>query len=130
MQTIEIDFDVFKELTLRRSSEEVTYNDVLRETLELPPKNSKKLAKASTGKPWVPKGVTFPHGTELRAKYKGQIYYATVEDGALVYDGKRFSAPSPAATAVTNTNVDGWWFWEYRAPNQNEWVKIAHLRGA
>jgi negative regulator of replication initiation len=37
MQTIQIDFDVYKALTVRRSSEDVTYNDVLREMLGLEP---------------------------------------------------------------------------------------------
>lgn len=35
MQTIQIDFDVYKALTLRRASEDVTCNDVLRELLGL-----------------------------------------------------------------------------------------------
>ena len=35
--TIEIDFDVFKELTNRRKTENVSYNDVLRELLNLNP---------------------------------------------------------------------------------------------
>ena len=35
MTTIEIDFDVFKELTIRRTTESVTYNDVLLELLGL-----------------------------------------------------------------------------------------------
>jgi hypothetical protein len=38
MRTIEVDFDVFKALTMRRSSEEVSENDVLRELLGLPTK--------------------------------------------------------------------------------------------
>ena len=33
MQTIEIDFDVFKEITARRKNEGITPNDVLRELL-------------------------------------------------------------------------------------------------
>ena len=36
MNTIQIDFDVFKEITARRKSEAVSENDVLREVLGLP----------------------------------------------------------------------------------------------
>ena len=36
MRTIEVDFDVFKALTMRRPSEIVSENDVLRELLGLP----------------------------------------------------------------------------------------------
>ena len=36
MEMIEIDFDVYKALTMKRTSQEVTYNDVLRELLDLP----------------------------------------------------------------------------------------------
>lgn len=43
MSTIEIDFDVYKALTLRCTSEEATYNDVLRQRLNL---TAKKAAQA------------------------------------------------------------------------------------
>ena len=35
MRTIEIDFDVYKALTLKRETEDVSYNDVFREILGL-----------------------------------------------------------------------------------------------
>ena len=40
MITIEIDFDVYKKLTVRRESEEVSYNDVIRDLLKMSPKKS------------------------------------------------------------------------------------------
>ncbi len=36
MPQIDIDFEVFKELTNRRPTEEVTHNDLLQELLKLP----------------------------------------------------------------------------------------------
>ena len=97
--SIEIDFDVFKELTSRRKTPEMTENDVIRELLFGPkppkPTQSQRNEQNPIGKPWVSKGVIFPHGTEFRAKYWGQIYYAQVEDGALVYEGKRLQIPFP-----------------------------------
>ncbi len=86
MTNIEIDFEVFKELTNRRATENVTYNDVLREVLGLSPLEAaatKPIFESSTGA-WTTKGVTFPVGTEFRANYKGQTILAKVESGSLV----------------------------------------------
>ncbi|MFN2406662.1 MAG: DUF2924 domain-containing protein [Pyrinomonadaceae bacterium] len=78
--------------------------------------------------PWVWKGVSFPHGTEMRAEYSGRKYFAKVDDGAIVYDGKRFKSPSPAANAITGNAVNGWKFWECKMPGKNRWVPISKLR--
>lgn len=85
MTNIEIDFDVFKALILRRSTEDISYNDVLRELLGLSPqKNPVPSEQVSGHGDWVTKGVPFPSGTEFRATYKGQTYYGKVESGRLV----------------------------------------------
>src|ERR1700681_2774922 len=103
MPSIEIDFDVFKALTARRTNEGVTENDVLRQLLRLPPRGSPALTAESPGpEDWVTKGVRLPVGTELRATYKGQTYLARVSSGALVYDGQRFNSPSAAAMSITH----------------------------
>jgi hypothetical protein len=132
MRTIDIDFDVFKELTRRRSSEEVTDNDVLRELLGLPSlrtANGVKAAETDQARgDWVSKGVRFPAGTELRAHHKGQLYLARVENGALTWNGERFDSPSAAAVRITGTNVNGWNFWECRLPGQASWRNIKVLR--
>jgi len=128
--TIDIDFDVYKELTLRRATESVTYNDVLRELLKLGAANNKPESTSGAGGvgDWTPKGVRFPQGTEFRARYKGQIYVAKVEKGALVRDGKRFDSPSAAAKDVTKNFVNGWNFWECRFPGDSTWRNILPLR--
>jgi len=131
--SIDIDFDVYKELTIRRKTHEMTENDVLREMLGLSRTKSSKTqsngtAQNSVGVPWVWKGITFPHGTEFRAEYSGRKYYAKVEDGAIVYEGKRFKSPSPAARAVTGTSVNGWTFWKCKMPGKNTWVSMSELR--
>ncbi len=130
MSTIEIDFDVYKALTLRRTSEEVTYNDVLRQLLNL---NVKKGASASASAPlaqgeWTAKGVRFPAGTEFRASYKGRAIMGKVESGALQVDGKRYDSPSAAAVAITGNPVNGWIFWECRFPGSSSWRMIKSLR--
>ena len=128
--TIEIDFEVFKALTMRRASEEVSYNDVLRELLGLPPSKG----EAGPNPPplgegdWISKSVRFPVGTEFRATYKGQTVLGRVEGGALVVNGERFQSPSAAAVAVTGTPVNGWTFWECRLPGKSAWQILKALR--
>ena len=69
MAQIDVDFEVFKELTARRASESVTCNDVIRELLGL--KNAAATTPKQNGA-WVYRGVQFPDGTQLRATYKGK----------------------------------------------------------
>lgn len=129
MHTIEVDFDVFKALTMRRASEHVTENDVLRQMLGL---SSKKEPTVPAARPeagdWITKGVRFPVGTEFRAKYKSQTWLGRVEGGALVINGKRYDTPSAAAVAITENPVNGWTFWECRVPGQAGWKMLKALR--
>lgn len=131
MVTIDVDFEVFKELTVRRRSEAVTENEVIRDVLGLSKsaKHSKAVAPSDNGGiPWVSKGVVFPHGTEFRATYKGQQHTGMIQNGALVLNGKRFSSPSAAAVAITSNPVNGWMFWECLIPGTTKWKTIADLR--
>jgi hypothetical protein len=136
MKTIEVDFDVYKALTLRRPTESVTENDVLRELLGLPRVAHGQQAALSasaavtTIEPgaWITKGVRFPAGTEFRAHYKGETHLARVQNGALVLNGQRYDTPSSAAMAITGSPVNGWTFWECRTPGQAAWRMIKALR--
>lgn len=130
MSTIQVDFEVFKELTARRSTEAMTENDVIRQLLGL--------GKATNPTPgttprsnqlaWVCKGVSFPLGTQFRATYKGQQYEGKVENGSLVVNGERYTSPSAAAVAITGNPVNGWRFWECLLPGTSQWKLIANLR--
>jgi hypothetical protein len=130
MMTIEIDFDVFKELTNLRATESTTYNDVLRKLLGLNPLKTSVLSPdfASSAGAWTTKGVTFPAGTEFRANYKGQTIFGKVESGCLVVNGKRCNSPSEAAVSITGNMVNGWIFWECRLPGKTSWQIIKTLR--
>ncbi len=131
MVSIDVDFDVYKELTVRRRSEDMTENEVIREVLGLskPIIHTKIVTSLSnSSKPWVSKGVIFPHGTEFRTTYKGQQFSGNVQNGALVVNGKRFSSPSAAAFAITENPVNGWIFWECLIPGTIKWRTIADLR--
>jgi hypothetical protein len=136
MRIIEVDFDVYKALTLRRPTESVTENDVLRELLGLPnvahgqqaPSSASLAVIVSEPGAWITKGVRFPAGTEFRAHYKGETHLARVQNGALVVKGQRFDTPSAAAMAITGSPVNGWTFWECRLPGQAAWQIIKALR--
>lgn len=133
MRTIEVDFDVFKELTMRRPNESVTENDVLRGLLGLSPGSPRQMVRTVLIPPleqggWISKGVRFPPGTEFRAHYKGETHLARVENGALVLNGKRYDTPSAAAMSITGSPVNGWTFWECRVPGSAAWQMIKARR--
>ena len=131
MRTIEVDFDVYKALTSRRPTEDVSENDVLRHLLGLPPRRERLGSEAGHTRDaddWVVKGVRFPTATEFRASYKGQTWLGRVERGALVVKGQRFDTPSAAAVAITKIATNGWTFWECRLPGQGSWQMIKGLR--
>jgi hypothetical protein len=127
MVMIEVDFDVFKNLTGKRESEAHTYNDVLRSLLGLPKQTQEGLEKS--GRAWVAEGVTFPSGTELQAHFKGKLYKGKVNnEGSIMVDGKPFAGASPAAKYITGSNVNGWKFWECRRPGETSFTLIDRLR--
>ena len=132
MYTIDVDFEVYKQLTVRRATEDVAYNDVIRELLGLAQSAQTPRAEKSNGQSpgdWVAKGVRFPVGADFRANYKGQAHTARVESGALVLsNGKRFDSPSAAAVSITGSAVNGWRFWECRLPGKSSWQFIESLR--
>lgn len=133
MYTIDVDFEVYKQLTVRRSTEDVTYNDVIRVLLGLAqsdaPTHSETKGNGRSPGDWMAKGVRFPVGTDFRATYKGQVHTARVEGSALVLsNGKRFDSPSAAAVSITGSAVNGWRFWECRLPGKPSWQLIENLR--
>jgi negative regulator of replication initiation len=129
--TIDIDFDVYKALTMQRDSEETSYNDVLRKLLKLPPKHPAPHEEANSVTTdiaaWVSKGVAFPSGTLFRRTYKGSLYSAKVEQGKLLLNGKTYDSLSSAAMSITKGNVDGWSFWECKRPGDS-WIVAKALR--
>lgn len=130
MPQIEIDFDVFKELTMRRPTEGVTYNDVVRELLKLPKSATPARPLANTSKPWIVSDTSFPAGSEFMAEYKGNTYSGIVKDGKLeISDGGKFTTPSAAAVHITGSNVNGWRFWKCKLPGTSRFVLIERLRG-
>lgn len=137
LRTIEIDFDVHKIIELERSSFSETPNEVLRRLLKVNGASSapKKVAPdTNAGRPWAGKGVTLPHGTELRMEYNGRRYTGAIDNGEWAIEGKRFKSPSAAAGGVAltkdgkRTNLDGWIYWYAKRPGDTDWVSIKQLR--
>jgi hypothetical protein len=126
--TIEVDFDVFKELTARRRDEQDSYNDVLRRILKIAGELVRpKTATTSTGVAF--KGVFFPDGTVFRANYKGRTYTAEIKSGHWVdSDGTTRTSPSEAAVRITTKNWNGWRFWHCKRPGDSSWQLIDSLR--
>ncbi|MGY4617255.1 hypothetical protein ACVWZ4_002482 [Bradyrhizobium sp. USDA 4472] len=125
MASIEVDFDVFKELTIRRATEATTYNDVIRELLGL---DKKAVVAASSGGATF-KGAHFPEGTKFRATYKGRTYDAEIRSGVWrSSDGGTRNSPSEAAVKITGKHWNGWRFWHCLRPGDTEWQLIDQLR--
>lgn len=127
---IDVDFDVWKAITTRRTSAQMTENDVLRGLLGLIEGTKNETPKAATEAPtkmWETKGVQFPVGTEFRATYKGREYRATIIESGIDYDGSTYKSVSGAAHAVTGNQVNGWRFWECRRPAHTKWILIDEL---
>jgi predicted CopG family antitoxin len=142
MQQIEIDFDVYKALTALRRSESHTYNEVIRELLDI------DVGKAVVGssldriaeiganmsdalkytKGFAARGLMLPNGTQLRATHKGSSYQATILDGKWIgEDGQSHTSPSSAASAITGNNVNGWRFWQAKRPSDIDWRNLDML---
>jgi hypothetical protein len=135
MQTIEVEFEVLKALMALREAESVTYNDVIRRLLGLEQPAATKDAPAAPvdtvgSREWTTHAVAFPAGTECRATHKGALHSGRVEAGRLVVNGKGYESPSAAASAITNTSVNGRIFWECRRPGEKDWHLITELRRA
>lgn len=135
-RTIEIDFDIHKIIELERNSFSETPNEVLRRLLKVNGKAPAPKAEPDTaaGRPWAGKGVTLPHGTEVRMEYNGRRYTGTINNGEWAVEGKRFKSPSAAAGGVAltkdgkRTNLDGWIYWYAKRPGDTDWVSIKQLR--
>lgn len=144
---IEVDFDVFKALTILRRDEADTHNNVIRRLLKIADADSSTpesadgiwpskigaLAKAFLGPDacegaWIGNAF-FPNGTRFRATYKGQTYRASIEGERWVgEDGIARQSPSEAAGAISGTNVNGWRFWYALRPQDQDWRRLDEFR--
>jgi len=145
---IEVDFEVFKRLTMLRESEEDSLNHVVRRLLSLAeseecvgnvhdrlnpaskPTAVNLLLGGATTKDgaWIG-NVFFPNGTRFRATYKGRTYRAEIKDEVWVgEDGVLRQSPSEAAGAISGTKVNGWRFWYGLRPGDEDWRRLDEFR--
>ncbi len=147
LRQIEIDFDIHQMIELeRRGFDELPFM-ALRRLLKLPEIN--RAAKSDKpmlaqhlgpteggGRPFVEDGVSIPHGSYAQMKYmRGQqVYEGQFLDGKLVIKGIKYSALSPAASALgitkkgVTTSLNGWLYWEAKFPGESTWRKLSDLR--
>lgn len=154
---VDIDFDIFQKLTLLRRDESDSYSDVIRRLLA-PPESQKNARNALSGvlndqlvenalgvlakTPTTQRNALadygsgawfdnthFPEGTKFRARYKGELHQAEIQNGSWVGDdGVKRTSPSAAASSISNTNVNGWRFWSVKRPQDDEWQLMDALR--
>ena len=136
---IEVSFANWKALTALLRDENDTYDAVIKrllgeseswtpahevtesERLDLP-------TDASAGAYF--KDVFMPNGTEMRATYKGETYFAKISGSKWVDcgTGETRTSPSQAAYSITGRTVNGWLFWNVRRPNDDGWRTLNALR--
>jgi hypothetical protein len=124
---IDVDFDVWKAITVRRTSPEISENSVLRNLLGIGEEQANEQARVAPSGVWVTKRVQFPIGTEFRATHKGAEHLAVITSDGIEYNGVTYKYASGAARAVTGTQVNGWRFWECRRPGGSRWTLIDDL---
>ena len=138
-RAIEIDFDVHKRIELERQDFADTPNAALRRLLKIdgspPAPTPIPINKPSGGgRPWAGKGVTLPHGTDLRMEYNGRVYVGRIINGTWAIEGGIYKSPSAAAGGVARTkrgnrtSLDGWIYWQVRLPGETDWIRISELR--
>ena len=132
LRSIEIDFDIHKMIEQERRSFDEAPNDVLRRLLEI--STDATQFPSLPGRPWTGKGVTLPHGTELRMDYNGRLHTGQIHNGVWLVEGKRSNSHSAAAAGVALTrdgrhpSLDGWIYWHVRRPDDDSWVLLKTLR--
>ncbi len=144
MRTIQLSDETYRRLqALARPFEDKEPEDVMRRLIALVEQPAERQLSETTleglssmsepGRPLATHSGTVPHGAELRARYRGQEFYATVLDGNVVWDSRGFSSLSAAAVAVIRSagsrrpTENGWRFWEVRV-GDGEWVPGTEFR--
>lgn len=133
-RSIDIDLEVYKLIESERHDFTESHNDILRRRLRLQAPAGPASPAPASSRSWTGKGVTLPHGTELRMSYNGIEFMGRIEDGSWLCDGERYSSPSAAAGGIARTkdggrpSIDGWNYWKARLPGSQRWEPISLLR--
>ena len=139
LKTIEIDFDIHKLIEAERRSFDEPEYVALRRLLGLPEAKQAEIEDevvSREGLPFVEDGVSILHGSDARMRYlrSTQLYEGKFLDGKLVVDGKAYPTLSAAASDLARTkdgkktSLNGWLYWEVRAPGTAKWRAMKDLR--
>ena len=134
MVDVNLSFERWKALTLLLEDENDSYDALIGRLIKGQSRAGNDDAQECATRPHRSgayyKGVFLPDGTDLRAKYKGKLYYATIADGQWVDvgTGEIRSSPSQAAYSITGGNVNGWLFWLVKRPEDSTWQSLNRLR--
>jgi hypothetical protein len=118
-----LDEDVYLALQAARKFTGESISQVLRRYLDLPDPPSQERC-------WVIKYGEFTHGTQFKAIHKGKVYYAVVDDGALLFQHVRYKSPSAAARVISKGVVtNGWKFWMVLIEDdENNWRYLKEFK--
>lgn len=131
MRTIQITDETYARLQQRAKAFEDTPEDVIRRLLDPGGEGTwatpASHTQSSSGADLVSHVGRVPHGSELRARYKGKEYNAVVQDGRVLWNGRTYTSLSSAAVGVINSTgstrgtENGWRFWEVLTPDSDSW---------
>jgi hypothetical protein len=135
---IDISFQHWQALTALLRNENDTYDAVIQRLIEGASKDHSQGLKETeqrgsttdAGSGAYFKDVFMPNGTEMRATYKGETYFAKISGSKWVdcETGETRTSPSQAAYSITGRNVNGWLFWIVKRPNDEGWRSLNALR--
>jgi hypothetical protein len=138
LQSIEVDWDIFKMIETERRSFDEPHYAALRRLLKLPALKASPEPEAETGLPWVEDDVEVPHGSLARMEYLrgSQVYEGRFLNGKLVVNGKSYGTLSAAAIALartrdgSKTSLNGWLYWKAKFPGETVWRSLREMRQA
>ncbi|TAJ67681.1 MAG: DUF2924 domain-containing protein [Chitinophagaceae bacterium] len=129
--TIDIDLDVYKALVQHSNFIDEPANDVLKRLLNLNTKTVQQSVQSTvknlTGG-LTTKGIFLKNGLKLRKHFKGTLFEATVHDGYIEFNNKKYTSPSGAAVRAAKGSVNGWRFWEFFDEKDGVWKILETLR--
>lgn len=136
MPSIEISNDTFNRLKALAEPFVDKPEDVIRRLLNgaKPSAPTATEGNRDSGSDLVSSAGRVPHGTRLKANYRGQEYQAEVKNGGIEWNGSSYSSISAAAVAVIQSTgskrptENGWRFWNYYDESKREWRPLTELQ--
>ena len=142
MKTIQISDELYQKLLSLAKSFTDQPEDVIRRLVDNPLSDKRNPTRISTQSSFMEpkkkyvysKGGRIPCPLKLRMQYKGTITNGEAKDHFIWFEGRKFTAPSPAAEYVAETkgalnpHRDGWRDLEYEEPKTGQWHCLDNLR--